>query len=264
MYKKLQKLYMTPASCKDHPPSHRKTPRHKIKHTCEKLQYTFCAAEGALAKHSPTREGDQVQILDGSEPKAYRKVRSAFPSMYTPVINYDIPLADFTPTFTSLEERIDAAYSTLALLEVEQEGELHKADRDTAIKAFQTGRINEDDLTNPAVIIQTKHILDEYSVAVIESALQLRNFVTNKLVLLADNKDPRVQLKALEMIGKISDVGLFTDKTEITMRHRPTEELEQMLRERLTKVIEGSVFEPTVAHGQLDMDITDVTGPDAP
>ena len=65
--------------------------------------------------------------------------------MYTPVINYDIPLADFTPTFTSLEERIDAAYSTLALLEVEQEGELHKSDRDTAIKAFQTGRINEDD-----------------------------------------------------------------------------------------------------------------------
>jgi hypothetical protein len=40
------------------------------------------------------------------------------------------------------------------------------------------------------------------------------------------------------MLGKISDVGLFTDKTEVTMRHRPTEELEQLLRERLTKTIE--------------------------
>ncbi len=179
--------------------------------------------------------------------------------MYTPVIDYDVPLADFTPTFTSLEERINAAYSTLMMLEVAPDGELSKTDRDTAIKAFQTGRISEDDLTNPAIIVQTKHILDEYSVAVVESALQLRNFVTNKLVLLADNKDPRVQLRALEMIGKISDVGLFTDKTEITMRHRPTEELEQMLRERLTKVIEGSVFEPT-AGKQLDLDITDVTG----
>ena len=84
----------------------------------------------------------------------------------------------------------------------------------------------------------------------------------SKLVLLADNKDPRVQLKALEMIGKISDVGLFTDKTEITMRHRPTEELEQMLRERLTKVIEGSVYEPNTGR-QLDLDISDVTGRDA-
>jgi len=179
--------------------------------------------------------------------------------MYTPVIDYDVPLADFTPTFTSLEERVNAAYSTLMMLEVAPDGELTKDDRDRAIKGFQTGRMAEDDLSNPAIVVQTKAILDEYSVAVIESALQLRNFVTNKLVLLAENKDPRVQLKALEMIGKISDVGLFTDKTEITMRHRPTEELEQMLRERLTKVIEGSVFEPTTSK-QLDMDVTDVTG----
>ncbi len=179
--------------------------------------------------------------------------------MYTPVIDYDVPLADFTPTFTSLEERVNAAYSTLMMLEVAPDGELTKDDRDRAIKGFQTGRMAEDDLSNPAIVVQTKAILDEYSVAVVESALQLRNFVTNKLVLLAENKDPRVQLRALEMIGKISDVGLFTDKTEITMRHRPTEELEQMLRERLTKVIEGSVFEPT-AGKQLDLDITDVTG----
>ena len=179
--------------------------------------------------------------------------------MYTPVIDYDVPLADFTPTFTSLEERVNAAYSTLMMLEVAPDGELTKADRDRAIKGFQTGRMAEDDLSNPAIVVQTKAILDEYSVAVVESALQLRNFVTNKLVLLAENKDPRVQLRALEMIGKISDVGLFTDKTEITMRHRPTEELEQMLRERLTKVIEGSVFEPTTSK-QLDLDVTDVTG----
>jgi hypothetical protein len=52
-------------------------------------------------------------------------------------------------------------------------------------------------------------------------------------------------MKSLELLGKISDVGLFTDKTEITMRHRPTEELEQMLRERLTRVIEGEVVPNT-------------------
>ena len=180
--------------------------------------------------------------------------------MYTPVIDYDVPLADFTPTFTSLEERIDAAYSALTLLDVEQEGAISKQDRDRALRTFQTGEATEDDLANPAVIIHTKQVLDEYSVAIIESAVQLRNFVTNKLVMLADNKDPRVQLRALELIGKISDVGLFTDKTEITMRHRPTEELEQMLRERLTKVIEGSVFEPNKVPKRLDMDISDVTG----
>jgi hypothetical protein len=56
-------------------------------------------------------------------------------------------------------------------------------------------------------------------------------------------------MKALELLGKISDVGLFTEKTEITMRHRPTEELEQLLRERLTKVIEA---EPVPTPSYMD------------
>jgi hypothetical protein len=66
-------------------------------------------------------------------------------------------------------------------------------------------------------------------------------------------------MKSLELLGKISDVGLFTDKTEITMRHRPTEELEQMLRERLTKVLEAEVVDnnkPTKS--QVQIDISDV------
>jgi len=75
--------------------------------------------------------------------------------------------------------------------------------------------------------------------------------------------DPRIRIKALELLGKVSDVGLFTDKTEITLRHRPTEELEQMLRERLTRVIEGEVYEssdPTRLSKKPKLDITEVTG----
>jgi hypothetical protein len=71
----------------------------------------------------------------------------------------------------------------------------------------------------------------------VESAAQIRTFVTNRLLLETESPDPRIRLRALEMLGKISDVGLFTEKTEVTMRHRPTEELEQLLRERLTRVI---------------------------
>jgi hypothetical protein len=65
-------------------------------------------------------------------------------------------------------------------------------------------------------------------------------------------------MKSLELLGKISDVGLFTDKTEITMRHRPTEELEQMLRERLTKVLEAEVVDPKPTKSQIQIDISDV------
>ena len=92
---------------------------------------------------------------------------------------------------------------------------------------------------------------DEYDREVVQSAKQIRTYVTNKLILDSTHPDPRVRLRCYEMLGKISDVGLFTDKTEVTMRHRPTEELEQLLRERLMKTIEAMPESPlTVLEAQ--------------
>jgi hypothetical protein len=88
--------------------------------------------------------------------------------------------------------------------------------------------------------------LDEYDKVVVQSANQLRTYVTNKLIVDSANPDPRVRLKCYELLGKISDVGLFTDKTEVTMRHRPTEELEQLLRERLMKTLDAEPITPAI------------------
>ena len=61
--------------------------------------------------------------------------------------------------------------------------------------------------------------------------------VTNKLILESDNADPRVRIRALELLGKITDVGLFTEKTEITVTHQSTEELRKSLREKFNKIM---------------------------
>jgi hypothetical protein len=109
-------------------------------------------------------------------------------------------------------------------------------------------------------------LLNEYDRTVVKSAAQLRTYITNRLILETDSPDPRVRLKALEMLGKVSDVGLFTDKTEITMRHRPTEELEQLLRERLTRVIEAEVSQPTPAASKTatEIDFSELKTDDGP
>ena len=60
-----------------------------------------------------------------------------------------------------------------------------------------------------------------------------------------------------DLQARISDVGLFTDKTEVTMRHRPTEELEQLLRERLMKTIEQMPESPIPALDVQDAPISD-------
>jgi hypothetical protein len=116
---------------------------------------------------------------------------------------------------------------------------------------------SDEDLSLPPVVVYLQSLLNEYDTVVIKSAAQLRTYVTNKLIAESANADPRIRLKSLELLGKVSDVGLFTDKTEITMRHRPTEELEQLLRERLTRVIEGEVT-PTTRPAPPEISVDDV------
>ena len=45
-------------------------------------------------------------------------------------------------------------------------------------------------------------------------------------------------MRALELLGKISDVGLFAEKSEVTVTHQSTEDLREKLRSKLTKIIE--------------------------
>jgi len=160
--------------------------------------------------------------------------------MYTPVVDTDIEFATYQPTFENLQARVEAAFASLA----ELEADVQVSDKDiaTARSVFMgTKDATEVDLSSPGTVVHLKAILSEYDKQVVESAAQLRTYITNKLVLETAHTDPRIRIKALELLGKISDVGLFTEKAEITLRHRPTEELEQMLRERLSKVIEGEV-----------------------
>lgn len=167
--------------------------------------------------------------------------------MYTVLLDTDIPLSDFTPTFESLQERLDVAVASLDALGAQVTPT--EDEKRTALGVF-TGSTpaTNNTLAIPGVVAQVAVLLSEYDKMVVQSAAQLRTYITNRLVLDSDNKDPRIRLKALEMLGKISDVGLFTEKTEVTMRHRSTDELEQMLRERLTTVVEDAVFLPTQPH----------------
>jgi hypothetical protein len=89
----------------------------------------------------------------------------------------------------------------------------------------------------PASLVLVGNILDEFGQSVVESANHIRHLVTNKLLLETENPDPRIRLRALELLGKISDVSLFAEKTEVTVTHRSTDELRDALRSKLTRLI---------------------------
>lgn len=74
---------------------------------------------------------------------------------------------------------------------------------------------------------------------------QARNFVTNKLVSLANCGDIKVELKALELLGKHSDIGLFTERSEITVHHTTSSSLENSIKERVKRLMNAEITEIT-------------------
>jgi len=85
--------------------------------------------------------------------------------------------------------------------------------------------------------IRTHEILSEFDMIVVQDARRLRNYVTNKLIVESENLDARIRIKALELLGKISDVGLFTERTEVTVTNKSTTELENTLKEKLRRLM---------------------------
>jgi hypothetical protein len=105
----------------------------------------------------------------------------------------------------------------------------------------------------PASVRLTSNIIDEFNHSVVESSKQLRNLVTNKLIIESENPDPRVRMRALELLGKISDVGLFTEKSEVTITHQTTEDIKEKLRGKLAKLVnpQPEVEDATIIEAKL-------------
>jgi len=93
----------------------------------------------------------------------------------------------------------------------------------------------------PASLIETRRILDEFGSAVVRHSIEIRHLVTNKLLLESENPDPRVRIRALELLGKITDVGLFTERSEVTITHQSTEDLRKTLREKFNRILNKDV-----------------------
>jgi hypothetical protein len=105
----------------------------------------------------------------------------------------------------------------------------------------------------PASLIETRRILDEFGSAVVRHSIEIRHLVTNKLLLESENPDPRVRIRALELLGKITDVGLFTERSEVTITHQSTEDLRKTLREKFNRILNKDVQDAVVID-DIDVD----------
>jgi hypothetical protein len=120
--------------------------------------------------------------------------------------------------------------------EKQEAAEIFKQFTDPEAKNTLNASVNKA-LQTPATVQHLYMMLSDYDHQVVEEAVQLRRFVTNKLIEDAGLSDPRHRLKALELLGKISDVGLFSEKTEITVKNLSQDDLQAQIKNKLFKIL---------------------------
>jgi len=160
----------------------------------------------------------------------------------------DVPLNDDELDGQGFMTTLEAAANTARLLaDAGLDMELSDDDLDDAASTARQAARNptalqtqaaKQSLTKktPAALLLTEKILKDYGHKVVEEAAQVRHMVVNKLVQETENPDARIRIKALELLGKVSDVGLFTEKQEITVTHQTSDDLRERLRRKLEKL----------------------------
>lgn len=150
-----------------------------------------------------------------------------------------IPLPSEDQTLTDREKIRAAARAACELMKAGMQVEMTDEDETRAFDIFEGNLpLTTPDLHNPAVTLKLEALLTEYDHDLISDTTRLRRYITNKLIEESHGKNPPAQrLKALELLGKITEVGLFTERSIIQVQNMPTSELEQSLRQTLTVLL---------------------------
>jgi len=80
-----------------------------------------------------------------------------------------------------------------------------------------------------------------------EQAKELRGYAVSQILEETKHPDARIRLKALDMLGRVTEVALFTDRMEIKKTQMSDTEIDAKIKEKLNKFMGVVDAEPTEA-----------------
>jgi len=107
----------------------------------------------------------------------------------------------------------------------------------TAAPEEQT-KSNLTTLKTPQAVRHLVTMLSAYDWEFVEQAKNLRGMAVAKIIEETNHPDARIRLKALEMLGKVTEVGLFTEKIEVKKAALSDVEIEQRIKDKLNKFMQ--------------------------
>jgi hypothetical protein len=130
----------------------------------------------------------------------------------------------------------------------------HNTDEELARELFEsfdapkkggapTKSYNPPELYTGSVAIKLAALLDAYDQQVVTDAVQVRTYITNRLLEISQCGDSKQELRAIELLGKLSDVGAFTEKSEITVTHKTSDDLRKAIQSKIQRLLDMEVID---------------------
>jgi|TARA_R100001509_G_scaffold125965_1_gene79433 hypothetical protein len=160
------------------------------------------------------------------------------PLTITPDVGIPLPF-DVTPEeVKDFRKKAKAAFNTIKSL-LDAGAQMPELDEGTSTQAHELMAREKLPVakTPPGVIIKLEALLTHYDHEFLNANDRLANYVTNRLLEETENEDARFRLKALELLGKRRGVNLFSEQHDVTIRQKPTEDIENRLNQILGRYV---------------------------
>ena len=114
-------------------------------------------------------------------------------------------------------------------------------------------------LETPQAVRHLTSMLTAYDWEFIQQAKELRGYAVAKILEECEHPTASIRLKALALLGKVTEVGLFTEKIEVKKTDMTEDEADRKLKEKLAKFMDVTDVQPIE-----DIDVIEVTATPAP
>jgi hypothetical protein len=111
----------------------------------------------------------------------------------------------------------------------------------TAFGSLTTNADNSEQVANliqvktPEAVRHLTGMLAAYDWEFVQQAKEIRGYAVAQLIEETKSSNANIRLKALGLLGKVTEVGLFTDKIEIKKTELSDAEIDAKIKEKLSK-----------------------------
>jgi len=170
------------------------------------------------------------------------------------LVDFEPPVMEHKPRTSppldksSPQEILNAQVNTTAWLEKlgvdDDDKALKEANAKAAQKVFTALSTNTPvaetkhqltQIKTPEAVRHLVAMLAAYDWEFVEQAKHLRGMAVAKILEETNHPDARVRLKALDMLGRITEVALFTERVEIKKADMSDSDIDKKIKEKLNK-----------------------------